>query len=139
MMNTAYFIKKLSAGPTANCWRRPSVPFGHRLEPQGTSRSKDSRRHPTRDTNPSVAFRRALQRGHYASHERGGAREAGGGVQPAQTSAASIYGGRQSSIEPAAATGCRLSLPTCGSLTVIEYDGMNLDVVGNPEIVEVLV
>ena len=28
---------------------------------------------------------------------------------------------------------------SCGSLTVVEYDGMNLDAEGNPEIVEVLI
>ena len=33
----------------------------------------------------------------------------------------------------------RADWKTRGSLTVIEYDGMNLDAEGNPEIVEVLV
>ena len=33
----------------------------------------------------------------------------------------------------------RADWKTRGSLTVVEYDGMNLDAEGNPEIVEVLV
>ena len=94
MMNTTYFLKRLSAWQAPTCCQLPL--------PQ----------HPL------------LWRGAASS------------FPPAKYPEALIYGRR---VRLAGASSWLSALPTCGSLTVIEYDGMNLDAEGNPEIVEVLV
>ena len=89
MMNTTYFMKRLSAGHAPTCCQLPLLLWG-----------------------------------------------AASSFPPAKYPEALIYGRR---VRLAGASSWLSALPTRGSLTVIEYDGMNLDAEGNPEIVEVLI